>query len=631
MQNQVVILAGGFGTRLRERIGLAPKPMAILAGHHLLEHQINLCRAYGFKNILLLVHYEHSVISGYFGNGEKFGVNLTYQIEDAPLGTGGAIVKALPLMGEVFLVLYGDTYLDIDLRNIWNAHISSNVDVTLFLHPNDHPQDSDLIKVDNQSMVQSIHAFGDHKKQLVRNLVNAGLYVCSKNSFDSVELPSGKFDIVKDVFALMIDNGLKLKGYISPEYIKDMGTPARLDKVLADIEGGVPEKLAERNARQAIFLDRDGTINKEVDHLRFGEQIEVITGAAEGIRRLNRSGILAICVTNQPVLARGEISMEGLESVSAHLDYELGLKGAYLDRTYICPHHPDSGYPGENVSLKIVCGCRKPKTGLIDQACSDLNIDRRSSWMIGDTTSDILAGIRAGLKTILVRTGYGGGDSKYLVAPDYVMPDLSSAIDWILVGHRSIGRQCISVVNDGLNERCILVGGAARAGKSSSAKVLKELFEATGRVVHLIGLDGWLRPKDKRVEGAGVLSRYDISKVIPLLTDVIGSGARVNFPRLIYERKSKEIIQGGFHSIGPKDLIIVEGVPALLIEELRSLSKVRVYIDVDEVNRIDRLTIDYSWRGKTDQQISDILTSRASDELKLVKYSTVFATHILKT
>lgn len=631
MPNQVVILAGGFGTRLKERIGLMPKPMTELSGHPLLEHQINLCRSYGFTNILLLVHYEHRVISSYFGDGEKFGVHLTYQIEEAPLGTGGAIVDALPQMADVFLVLYGDTYLDVDLKRMWCAHTSGDAEVTLFLHPNDHPQDSDLIRVDNQSLVQSIHVYGDHKKHSVRNLVNAGLYVCSKSSFGRIEIPSGKFDIVKDVFALMIDKGLRLKGYISPEYIKDMGTPARLDKVLVDIESGAPEKLAERNFRQAVFLDRDGTINKEVDHLKFSEQIELISGAAEGIRLLNRSGILAICVTNQPVIARGEISIEGLEAVTAKLEYELGLKGAYLDRTFICPHHPDRGYPGENLDFKIACGCRKPKTGLIDQACFDLNIDRRSSWMIGDTTTDILAGIRAGLKTILLRTGYGGGDSKYQVTPDFVMPDLSSAIDWILNGHKSIARQCVSIVNDSYDERCIIVGGAARAGKSSSARVLKDLFESSGRATHLIELDAWLRPKDERVEGTGVLFRYDLSKAVRTLTRVIESDARVSFPRLTYERVSNTIIENGFHSIGPEDLIIIEGVPALISEELRSLSRTRVYVDVEEGVRTDRLMRDYLWRGKSEEEIISILASRQNDEVKLVKSSAAFATHKIKS
>ena len=212
-----------------------------------------------------------------------------------------------------------------------------------------------------------------------------------------------------------------------------MGTPDRLLRVEADIRNGVPERLSGRSGRRAVFLDRDGTVNKEVGLIRHPENICLIPGTAEAIKRLNQSGWLTIVVTNQPVIARGEISRLQLDSIHARLDYKLGLEGAYLDDVRYCPHHPDSGYPGEVSELKIKCRCRKPEPGLLLDAIHDFSIDPSKSWMVGDSTTDIEAGRRAGIKTALVRTGWSGADAKHFVQPELVATDVADAIDRILV------------------------------------------------------------------------------------------------------------------------------------------------------------------------------------------------------
>jgi histidinol-phosphate phosphatase family protein len=178
----------------------------------------------------------------------------------------------------------------------------------------------------------------------------------------------------------------------------------------------------------AVFLDRDGTLNREVNWLSDPGQIALLPGAAQAIRSLNSSGLLAVLVTNQPVIARGECSEEDLEKIHARLEFLLGLEGAYLDAIYYCPHHPDKGFPNERTDLKIACTCRKPATGMIDLAARELNIDLSKSWFIGDTTTDMETARRAGLRSVLVETGYAGKDKKFDAPPAHVAPDLHEAV-----------------------------------------------------------------------------------------------------------------------------------------------------------------------------------------------------------
>lgn len=131
----------------------------------------------------------------------------------------------------------------------------------------------------------------------------------------------------------------------------------------------------------------------------------MIDGVAEAIRKINESGYLAVVVTNQPVVARGEVSFEELEEIHNKMETLLGKEGAYLDAIYYCPHHPHKGYEGERPELKIDCDCRKPKPGMMLKAAADFNIDFSKSWMVGDGENDIKAGINAGCKTVLLSNG----------------------------------------------------------------------------------------------------------------------------------------------------------------------------------------------------------------------------------
>jgi len=603
-------------------------------GKPVLQHQVELCRNQGFRDIAFLVHHQHEIISEYFGDGSAFGVSITYAIEDKPRGTSGALRDALPILADRFVLLYGDTFLDVDLGRLWKAHVSSGATATLFLHPNDHPQDSDLVEIDSLGAVRAILPYPHPDNLEVRNLVNAALYVLERAGIEDVTPIDGKADIAKHMFPKMLTLGRRLNGYVSPEYIKDMGTPDRLDKVERDFIRGLPERLSGRQLRSAVFLDRDGTINREVSHLKSPDQVELLPGAAEAIRRLNRNGKLAVVVTNQPVVARGDVSLAQLGRIHARLESQLGAGGAFIDGLYFCPHHPDKGFPNEIIELKGDCNCRKPEPGLIDKACNDLGIGRHDSWMVGDTTADVEAGRRAGLRTVLLRSGHAGVDAKHTTRPDYITPDLEDAVEWILNGHDDLTRRLapIAVEASRNGARLVLIGGLARAGKSCAAQVLKELLHVMGFNAHVVSLDGWLKPKSERFEGSGVRERFDLIAASAAIEAATCSKSRVVLVEPLYDRFSRNVgSQFIEHSVGPNDVLIIEGVPALLMESLLGLPGViRVYIDVANDAREKRLKQDYAWRGTSNEEQLKTLARRELDETPIVEQSRMIADFIVE-
>lgn len=406
---KVVIIAGGQGTRIASVNSEIPKAMLPVEGKPIIEYEIELAKRYGHKDFLLIVGHLGKQIIDYFGDGSKWGVHIDYYHEQAPLGTAGALGYLREKLTEDFFVFYGDTIVDIDMESMLDFHCKHHADATLFVHPNDHPHDSDVVEIDTDGRVRRF-LLKPHPTGLVcRNMVNASLFIFSPQVLSMIEI-GVKSHIEKDVLPRCLKNGMRLYGYVSFEYIKDMGTPERYDAVCMDVRNGTVAHRNRQFPRSAIFLDRDGTLNEEVNLLNRPEQLKLIEGAAEAIRLINQSGYLAIIVTNQPVIARNLCSIEELETIHATLETMLGLEHAYINAIYYCPHHPDRGYPEERKEYKIKCECRKPSPGMLQQAAKDWNIDLSSSYMIGDSERDVLAGERAGCRqSILIKTNEPNG------------------------------------------------------------------------------------------------------------------------------------------------------------------------------------------------------------------------------
>lgn len=405
---KTVIMAGGKGTRIAAVNSEVPKPMIEIHGKPILEYEIECLRKQGLVDIILVVGHLGNVITEHFGDGSKFGVSIEYVVEDKPLGTAGALYLLREDLTDDFLLLNGDIIFDIDIARFYNYHKQKNGLATLFTHPNNHPYDSGIIVADENNCVKNwLHK--EDERLWYRNRVNAGIHMISPNIFkyeygNNIFRELLKIDLDRDVLKPLIITG-QLYVYDSPEYVKDMGTPERFYAVAEDIKSGKVSAKNLSNKQKAVFIDRDGTINKYVGFLRNIDDFELLTNVPEAIRKINESGYLAIVVTNQPVVARGEVTLEELNEIHNKMETLLGNEGAYLDAVYFCPHHPHKGYKGEIPELKFECDCRKPKPGMLLKAAKDYNIDLEKSWMIGDGEIDIEAGKNAGCKTILLNEG----------------------------------------------------------------------------------------------------------------------------------------------------------------------------------------------------------------------------------
>ena len=405
---KVVIMAGGRGTRISSVASDIPKPMIKIEGKPVLEHELECLREQGFTDILITVSHLGHIIMDYFGDGsgnspitgKPFGVNIEYFVEEEPLGNAGALFRIKDKLTEDFLLLNADAIFDIDFNRFVDYHRRKGGLVTLFTHPNNHPYDSGLIVADENYAVLKWLAKEDDRPGYYRNRVNAGLHVVSPKVLEQkIETP--KIDLDRQILKPLSGTG-EMFVYDSPEYVKDMGTPERYESVCKDfVEGRVAAKNLS-NKQKAVFLDRDGTINKYVGFLRDINDFELLPGVSEAIKIINQSGYLAIVVTNQPVIARGEVTVEELTDMHNKMETLLGEDGAYVDAIYYCPHHPHKGYEGEVPELKIDCDCRKPKPGMLLKAAEDFNIDLSMSWMIGDSENDVLAGKAAGCMTELI-------------------------------------------------------------------------------------------------------------------------------------------------------------------------------------------------------------------------------------
>lgn len=274
----------------------------------MLEHEIECLREQGFTDILITVGHLGNIIMDYFGDGAEFGVNISYYFEKELLGNAGALFKVKDQLTDDFLLLNADAMFDIDFNRFVDYHYSHGGIATLFTHPNSHPYDSGVIVADDNHSVLNWLSKEDERPEYYKNRVNAGLHVLSKKILD-VKVDKEKIDLDRDLLKPLAGTG-KMYCYDSPEYVRDMGTPDRYYGVCEDYRNGIIKARNLRNKQKAVFLDRDGTINKYVGFLTDIKKLELIDGAAEAIKKINESGYLAIVVTNQPVIARGEVSFE---------------------------------------------------------------------------------------------------------------------------------------------------------------------------------------------------------------------------------------------------------------------------------------------------------------------------------
>jgi histidinol-phosphate phosphatase family protein len=625
---QAVILAGGKGTRLQERLNGLPKPLIDICGKPLLGRQIDLLNRYGYQEVLILVNHESEKIVRFCKEYVPPGMSIQCIDDGLPLGTAGSVIAVWPKLASSFLVMYGDTLLDVDLKRFEKFHLTNHLaHASLFLHPNDHPVDSDLVEISHDGRITAFKPYPHIGNTFDANLVNAGLYYLNKELLVDWLGSTKLLDFGKDVFPSALKKNDFLQGYISPEYIKDCGTPKRLDKVCADFSSGRVSRSNLELPQRVVFLDRDGTLNELNGHISDPAQLNLLPGASEAISRLNRSSYLSILATNQPVLARGECSMAELKTIHNKLETLLGNEGAYLDRIEFCPHHPDSGFVGEVGPLKTKCNCRKPAIGMITKVAKDWNIDLGASWFIGDSSTDFLAAYDAGVKSIGVETGMAGLDGRYAIGSNFAVPDVLPGVQFILDIYPKILRECHGLVKDVIPGDWVLIGGLSRSGKSNFAQCYKDALVEKGLNSTIISVDSWLKAEIDR--GQGVLGRYNLEALRHWVSNHLNEPLIQAIPPAYYDRKHKLPRKPAREQLmDSSQVVIIEGTLALLLADLIPKRRSHFYfVELDEGIRRERVINHYLLRGVSAVQAQEVYLSRQADESPIINGNLPTNTH----
>lgn len=366
-----------------------------------MERIINNCIKYKIFNIHLIINKNQKDIIKYI-NKKKIKKNIKFHFENRPLGDGGALSLLKNekfLFKKNFLIINGDLLININLRKLINFHNKNNSRLTIVTHPNNHPYDSDILETNENGRLIKIFNKPHSKKLIYKNNVSSGVAIISGSLIKYISKKKKSF--YKQILPILLKSNKKIVCYKTREFIKDLGTPDRLvdgRKIFNSVKfksSNIQKKLP------AIFLDRDGVINKE-SNKKIEDPTNFFSYTTKAIKKINNSNYLCVIITNQPSIAKGFIKKSELEFLHKKLETKLGKAGAYLDAIYYCPHHQSKGFQNENILYKKICDCRKPKTGMLKNANKDLNINMKKSFFIGNTIVDYQTAKNAKLKYIHV-------------------------------------------------------------------------------------------------------------------------------------------------------------------------------------------------------------------------------------
>ena len=428
---QVVVLMGGLGTRLKNITKECPKSLADVAGRPFFDYQLELLIAWGFRKFVFLIGYRAEMIEEHYGDGSRYGISIQYSHDgEKLLGTGGAVRHAAGLLEDDFLLMYGDSFMDIDYAETlyrYERGKAAGARALMTVLRNGNRFDKSNVAMDHDR----IALYDKHNPTPEMDHIDYGVCMYEKSLFES-HGEDEAFDIAD------IQHELSLSGQMVAQRVTkrfyEIGSP----ESLAEFSRYVTERFNE--SHPAVFLDRDGVINEivwnddieQLDSPMKVEQFRFLPGVPEALKTIREKGYYIFIVTNQPGAAKGKTDLATLYDINTHMIESLAECGAEIDDLFMCPHYPKELPMTKEKFLIKKCGCRKPEPGLIYRAMRKYNIDLSSSYMIGDSCSDVLAGSAVGLSTVFL--GEVKCDlCKKLgdVSPAFVARDICEAADLI--------------------------------------------------------------------------------------------------------------------------------------------------------------------------------------------------------
>ncbi|MDQ7834427.1 MAG: HAD-IIIA family hydrolase [Humidesulfovibrio sp.] len=383
------ILAGGFGTRLRQVVFDRPKVMAEVLGRPFLYHILDRLARVGIAKAVICTGYMAEQLETAVGSSYR-GMSLAYSREETPLGTGGALRLAFERFpARLALAMNGDSLVEADLGAYINWYAEHDFLAALLLVGVDDTSRFGRVDMDEEGRVQAFR----EKGIVGPGLINAGVYLLRPESLESIQ-PGATASIETGVFPGLATTG-RLGALAVQGRFLDIGTP---ESYIAAGRFLRESRLGNEQKGRAVFLDRDGTVIAERHYLHDPAGVELLPGAAEGLRAMQSLGLRLVLVTNQSGVGRGYFGRDAVERVHGRLLELLEHEGVDIDAIYLCPHAPDT-----------VCNCRKPKPGLLERAATDLDLDPERSFVIGDKACDVDLGLVMNATTFLVTTGHGAG------------------------------------------------------------------------------------------------------------------------------------------------------------------------------------------------------------------------------
>lgn len=399
---EAIVLAGGLGTRLRGVIDNVPKPLAPVAGRPFLAWLLDRLAGSGIRRCILATGHMAEVIERAIGTRWQ-GMEIAYSVEPEPLGTGGAIsLAATRLQGRAVHVLNGDTWLAYSPRALERATREGGAAIGMALAKVDDVGRYGAVECDARGMVAGFREKGEHGA----GAINAGCYFLDEAAL--VALPSqAAFSFEREVLEPSVLAG-RVVGFVETAEFIDIGVPEDYRRAQNQFAGrlcvpairapyvdpGADTLLASHpGPRRALFLDRDGVINRNHGYVHTPEATDWLPGIFDRVRTASHAGYLPVVVTNQAGIGRGYYDEAAFLDYTAWMHARFAEQGAPLLATYWCPHHPEAGL-GE---YRVACACRKPQPGMLLAAMREFGLDLSASMLAGDAEADLEAARSAGV------------------------------------------------------------------------------------------------------------------------------------------------------------------------------------------------------------------------------------------